>query len=176
MTATSPSPDIRLRQNNEYPAYSVVLDWVLLDNGLLDDTQALATSIMVALGTNSLADIDDEMPDPDSTDRQGWWGDYQADIIWNAWPIGSKLWLLRRSAIESVQSRQGSTVAKVINYISVAIQPYVNAGVFSSYGVSAERVDKQTIEARLMIYRGPKTAVQLRYLIAWNEQQYATMG
>ena len=45
--------------------------------------------------------------------------------IWNAWPIGSKLWLLRRSAIESVASRQGATVQRVLDYISQCIQPFV---------------------------------------------------
>src|SRR4029077_21243171 len=94
--------DIRLVQNLQFPAYSVTMDWQLLDDGTLDESQALATAIVVALGSDGLADADDPLPDPDSTDRAGWWGDLEADTIWNAWPIGSRLWLLRRSAIESV--------------------------------------------------------------------------
>jgi len=175
-TMSSPDPDIRLIQTNNYPAYSVTLDWLLLDDGTLDDSQALATAVMVALGTNALADQDDDLPDPDSTDRQGWWGDMDAEEIWNGWPIGSKLWLLSRSSIEPVQSRRGATVPKVINYITMAMQPFVTTGVCSTFGVSAERVDKQTIEALIVIYRGPKQAIQLRYLIAWDEQRRATQG
>src|SRR4051812_1651501 len=87
-------PDIRTVQNTEFPKYSVTIDWQLLDDGTLDDRQALATAVVVALGTNALADVDDRLPDPDSTDRQGWWGDMDAEAIWNAWPIGTKLWLL----------------------------------------------------------------------------------
>src|SRR4249919_3316624 len=89
--------DIRLKQNLFFPQYSVTEDWELITPpGMLDDSQALATAMCVALGTNALADPDDILPDPDSTDRQGWWGDMDAETIWNGWPIGCKIWLLRR--------------------------------------------------------------------------------
>ena len=64
-------PDIRLIQNNLFPKYSVTLDWSLLPDGTLDDTRALATSVCVALGTNGLADVNEALPDPDSTNRCG---------------------------------------------------------------------------------------------------------
>ena len=99
-------PDIRLVQNNLFPKYSVTVDWQLLPDGTLDDTQALATAVIVALGTNALASDNDMLPDPDATDRMGWWGDLDAELLWNGWPIGSKLWLLRRSNIDSAASRQ----------------------------------------------------------------------
>ena len=171
---TSPDPDVRLVQNVFFPKYSVTLDWSLLDDGMLDDSQALATAVCVALGTNSLADIDDILPDPDSTDRQGWWGDLECDTIWNAWPIGCKLWLLKRSPILPAQAREGATVAHVISYIQMCIQPFVDKGVCTTFLVDAARIDKQRIEAQIIIWRGPKQAVQLRYLIAWDEQRMAT--
>ena len=136
-------PDVRLVQDTRFPRYSVTIDWNLLGDGTLDDTQALATAVIVALGTNALADATELLPDPDSTDRAGWWGDYDADTIWNAWPIGAKLWLLRRSAIESVASRQGSTVARVLAYVRLAIQPFVDQQIASRFDASAERVDKR---------------------------------
>jgi len=172
--AASPVPDVRLVQNTQWPKYSVTLDWKLLDNGMLDDTQALATAICVALGTDALADVTEPLPDPDSTDRAGWWGDYEADIIWNAWPIGCKLWLLRRSAIESIESRRGSTVARVLAYIQMAIQPFVDLKAASRFEASAERVDKQRIDSRIIIYRGPTPAIELLYSVLWDEQQAAT--
>src|ERR1700740_1458414 len=73
-TAGSNVPDIRLVQNNVFPNYSVTVDWLLQPNGQVDDTQALATAVIVALGTNGLASDDDVLPDPDSTDRCGWGG------------------------------------------------------------------------------------------------------
>jgi phage gp46-like protein len=168
MTA-SPVPDIRDAQSFQPPYYGLTIDWALRADGTLDDTQALATAIVVALGTNGLADPTEELPDPDSTDRGGWWGDLDADTIWGAWTLGSKLWLLRRSAIESVTSRNGSTVARVLAYISLAIQPFVDAKVCSQFAAYAERVDKQRINASITIYRGPIVAVELRYQILWDE-------
>lgn len=169
-----PVADVRLVQTQQFPRYSVTLDWQLLDDGTLDDTQALATAITVALGTDALSDPDEDLPDPDSTDRAGWWGDLEADTIWNSWPIGSKLWLLQRSAIESVQSRQGSTVARVLAYINLCIQPFVTTNVASRFEAVATRVDKQRIDAQITIFRGPTPAIELRYAILWNEQQQAT--
>ena len=167
-------PDVRLVQDTTFPRYSVTIDWNLLGDGTLDDTQALATAVIVALGTNALADATELLPDPDSTDRAGWWGDYDADTIWNAWPIGAKLWLLRRSAIESVASRQGSTVARVLAYVRLAIQPFVDQRIASRFDASAERVDKQRIDTRIVIYRGPSPAIEMLYSVLWDEQQYAT--
>ena len=172
----SPVPDIRLVQNLQFPKYSVTLDWLLLDDGTLDDTQALATSVMIALGTNALADVDDILPDPDSTDRQGWWGDYQADTIWGAQPIGSKLWLLRRSAIESVASRGGSTLAAIKTYIVACIQPFVNQRIISTFDVTVDRHDKNRVDTLVRIFRGPTPVIELRYAILWNEQQEAAAG
>ena len=57
--------DIRLVQQGEYPAQTEVsVDWSLLSNGTLDDSDALATAVIVALGTDRLASRDDILPDP----------------------------------------------------------------------------------------------------------------
>ena len=170
----SPVPDVRLVQDTNFPRYSVTIDWSLLGDGTLDDTQALATAIVVALGTNALADPTEPLPDPNSTDRAGWWGDLEADTIWNAWPIGAKLWLLRRSAIESVASRQGSTVARVLSYVQLAIQPFIDQQIASRFEATAVRVDKQRIDTKIIIYRGPTPAIELLYSMLWDEQQAAT--
>lgn len=161
-------PDIRLVQNAIYPRYSVTLDWRLLPDGTLDDSQALATAICVALGTNAIASENDILPDPDSTDRCGWWGDLDAELIWNGWPIGSKLWLLRRSKINSASSRDGSTLVVIENYIRDAIQPFVDRRICTSYSIVVSRVDKQRIDALLTIYRGPLPAIELRYAVLWD--------
>ena len=161
-------PDIRLVQNDQFPKYSVTLDWSLLPNGTLDDTQALATAICVALGTNMLADENDELPDPDSNDRCGWWGDLDAELIWNGWPIGSKLWLLRRAKITPASAREGSTLMLVENYIRDAVQPFVDRKICTSFSIWVTRVDQQRIDALLRIYRGPLPEIDLRYAILWD--------
>ena len=162
-------PDIRIVQNNQFPKYSVTCDWQLNADGTLDDRQALATAIVVALGTDALADVDDVLPDPDSTDREGWWGDLDAPLIWDGWPIGSKLWLLRRAKINSAASREGSTLALVENYINDAIQPFVDKQICTGFDVWATRVTEQRIDALIRVYRGPLLEIELRYAILWDE-------
>ena len=147
----------------------VSLDRRLLADGTLDDFQALHTAVAVALGTNALASVDDILPDPDSSDRQGWWGDMDADVIWNGWPIGSKLWLLQRSAISSPDFKQGSTMTKITNYIKNCMQPFVDRKIASQFDVVSVRVDAQRIDAQVRLFRGPKAAVDLMFQILWTE-------
>jgi phage gp46-like protein len=161
-------PDIRLKQNAVYPRYSVTLDWNLLGDGTLDDRYALATSVAIALGTNALADESDPLPDPDSTDRQGWWGDLDAQEIWGAWDIGSKLWLLRRSAIEGPNAQRGATIALVNNYIKAALQPFVDNRICSTFTVESVRASPQQIDSLITIYRGPEPLIELRYQSLWE--------
>ena len=74
-------------------------DWLLNDFGALDETDVLANVVKVALMTDRRADIREILPDPDSSDRRGWWGDMDAEKIWDGWPIGCRNWLLTRAKI-----------------------------------------------------------------------------
>jgi phage gp46-like protein len=177
----SPAPDIRLVQDDRFlqerkatddprdprHQYAVSIDWLLLGDGTLDEKQALATAVIVALGTDALAAKDDLLPDPDSTDRAGWWGDMDADI-WDGWPIGCKLWLMKRAKIEGPESMRGATVVRVKQYISDAIQPFVDRRIATAFFVHAERVGKERIDALVKIYRGPEIEIELRYQIHWD--------
>jgi phage gp46-like protein len=164
-------PDIRLIQDTRWPRHSVSVDWSLLADGTLDDDHALATAVVVALGTDRLAGRDDVLPDPDSTDRAGWWGDLDAENIWDGWPIGSKLWLLRRSRIAPSGSLEGSTVARVKQYIAEALQPFIDQRIASQFEIAAERSteDRNRIDAGVSIYRGPRLAVDLRFQVLWDD-------
>jgi phage gp46-like protein len=162
-------PDVRDVQDLRFPRYSVPIDWQLLPDGTLDDRQAIATAVVVALGTNALAGVDDILPDPDSTNREGWWGDMDAGIIWNGWPIGSKLWLLRRAKITPPDAFEGSTMVRVQQYIYDCIQPFVDRKIATSFQAWVTHVDKQRIDALIRIYRGPLQAIDLMYQILWDE-------
>ena len=164
-------PDVRLVQNAEFPNqpyYAVTMDWVLLGDGTLDDRDSLATAVIVALGTDRLADVGDLLPDPDSTDRRGWWGDYDADVIWDGWPIGCRLWLLQRSKIEGSGSLRGPTTVRVETYVREAIQPFIDRRIASSFSVKATRVGRERIDAIIQIFRGPSPPIELRYQILWS--------
>ena len=161
-------PDIRTVQNNFFPKYSVTIDWSLMATGALDESQALATAIVVALGTNGLASVDDRLPDPDSSDRMGWWGDFDADVIHNAWPIGSKIWLESRSAIEASESKWGATQARVTNAVRDSLQPFIDHKIASLFEIISVRVDKQRIDVRARLFRGPTASVDLMYQMLWQ--------
>src|SRR4051794_3122467 len=164
-------PDIRLVQNSLFPnapAYAVTMDWLLMNDGTLDTTQALATAVIVALGTDALASPTDLLNDPDSNDRAGWWGNLDAEELWGGWPIGCKLWLLKRSKIESAESFRGSTVVRVEQYIREAIQPFLDNRFASSMWVKAERVGREQINAIIKLYRGPLLEIELRYEVLWD--------
>lgn len=160
--------DIRLIQNTEFPKYSVTVDWSLLGDGTLDDTQALATAIIVALGTDRLADDSDLMPDPDDTDRRGWWGDYDAEEIWDGWPIGSRLWLLQRDKITGSGAQRGPTTVRIEHYIYEAIQPFLDRRIGSQMFVETTRHGDSRIDALVRIYRGPTLEIELRYAVLWE--------
>src|SRR5215469_3412481 len=110
-------PDIRLVQNTNflhpYAKSTVSVDWLLLNDGTLDETQALATAVIVALGTDALAGPTDILPDPDSTDRRGWWGDLDAKEIWDGGDMVCKFRLLLRENIVGQGAWEGATVRRV---------------------------------------------------------------
>jgi len=160
--------DIRLVQQGEYPAQSEVsVDWMLLSNGTLDTDEALATAVIVALGTDRLATRTDILPDLDSTDRRGWWGDFDAEVIWNGWPIGTRLWLVKRDKITGATAARGSLLTRIDNYIREAIQPFIDRRIASRMDVNVERIGRERITALVRLYRGPVLAVDLRYQVLW---------
>ena len=122
----------------------------------------------MALGTDALAERDDRLPDPDSTDRAGWWGDLDAEEIWGGWPIGSRLWLLKRDAIHDPGFQHGATVTRVDRYIREALQPFVDRRIASTFDVKVERVGRERIDAHIVIYRGPGVSVDMRFEILWQ--------
>jgi phage gp46-like protein len=160
-------PDIRLI-DIETPDV-VTYDWLQTPGGLLDETQQLADAIMVALNSDALADPSDALPDPRGDDRRGWWGDLNAGTIWNGWPLGSKLWLLHRAKIVDAGAKEGATVVRVEQYIRAALKPFVDNRLCSRIDISASQTGQDQITATIVVYRGPKAAIQLTYQPLWQE-------
>jgi phage gp46-like protein len=161
--------DIRLVQNLQFPNLSVPLDWNLLPNGTLDTTHDIETAILVALGTDALAGPDDVLPDPDSADHRGWWGDLDAKEIWGGWPIGWKGWLLTRSKITDANAKGGSTVSIVQDYLHAALMPFVQNRILTNFTLAVERnaQNRQEIDAFVTAYRGINQ-LQLRFAVFTN--------
>jgi phage gp46-like protein len=160
--------DIRLVQSGVFPYQTEVsVDWMLLNDGTLDINQALATAVIVALGTDRLAERTDILPDLDSTDRRGWWADLDAEVLWDGWPIGTRLWLVKRDKITGAGARRGALTTRIDRYIREAIQPFLDRSIASRMDVSVERVGLERIDALIRLYRGPELAVDLRYQVLW---------
>jgi phage gp46-like protein len=161
--------DIRYLQQLDFPAYAVTLNWLMTDQNLIADGYDLQTAVIVALGTDALAPASEELPDPDSTDRRGWWGDMDAEEIWGGWPVGSLLWLLHRAKIAGATAQQGSTLSRADGWTRDAMRPFVDNRIASRIDVVAERTDTQRIDVGVTIYRGPDPAIELRYSDLWDE-------
>jgi phage gp46-like protein len=163
--------DIRLAPIYQAVPVVVTFDWLMTPVGTLDETQELASAIIVALGTDALAGVDDDLPDIDSDDRRGWWGDLDARDLWQGWPIGSRLWLLERGKIADVGARQGSTVARAEAYTREALEPFLSNRIASQVDVVASRnADNYSrIDVAVVMYRGPKPAIALRFDALWEE-------
>jgi phage gp46-like protein len=153
--------------------FEITLDWFLTPFGMLDESQELATAVIVALGTDRLAGADDILPQLDSTDRRGWWGDIDAEVIWGGWTIGTRCWLLSRTKIVGVESAEGATTARADEYIREAIRPFIDNRIASQMQVDVERTGVNRIDANVTLYRGPLPAVALLYQLMWDEQQQA---
>lgn len=145
------------------------MDLLMLDTGLLDETQELATAARVALGTDALASAGEVLPDLDSTDRRGWWGDLDAQEIWDGWPIGCKNWLLLRSKITDATSVEGATLQRAQFYTQAALQPFIDKRIATQMDVKATRTELQRIDVLAQIYRGPNDEIDLRYQILWQD-------
>lgn len=161
--------DIRYLQQLDFPAYAVTLDWLLTDQNLLAEGYDLQTAVIIALGTDALAPVTEELPDPDSTDRRGWWGDEDAQEIWGGWPVGCLLWLLTRAKITGPGARQGSTVSRADGWTRDAMKPFVDNKIASRIDVVADRTDIGRIDVGVTIYRGPDQEIELRYSELWSE-------
>ena len=77
---------------------------------------------------------------------------------------------MRRAKIAPASSQQAGTLTLIEDYIRVAMQPFIDRKICSSFDVFVSRVDKQRIDALLRIYRGPRPAIDLRYAVLWDDQ------
>jgi phage gp46-like protein len=151
----------------------VTMDILLTPLGTLDETQELATSLLIAIGTDRLAEPEDDLPDlvglDGVTDRRGWWGDVDADLLHHGWPIGSRLWELMRAKITPIEARIGSTLGRAEMYTREALQPFIDQGVCTRVDVVAARTGLETIQVTFTMYRGPLPAIALQFQNLWDE-------
>ncbi len=159
--------DVRIKQF--YTLEGPTFDWFVRDIGTLDDREELATAARVALGTDALASEVEILPDPDSNDRRGWWGDLDANSIWGGWSVGCKNWLLTRAKITDAVSFEGSTLERAKQYTTEALQPFIKQSMASQMDISAIQVGETSIQVTAVLYRGPLEEIALRFQTLWEE-------
>jgi phage gp46-like protein len=160
--------DPRIIEQNDFRMMTES-DWRLLPTGFLDEREELCNYIKVALMTDRLSAPGEILPDPDSTDRRGWWADMDAETIWRGWPIGCRNWLLSRAKITEPVSFEGDTVIRAETYTRDALQPLIEMGFCSGIDVQAGRVDVDRIDVSVIVYRGPIPEIQLVFQDLWNQ-------
>jgi phage gp46-like protein len=157
--------DIRIV--NHTSVAGIWADLFLKPDGSLDQTQELVNTVKIALLTDALVDTTDILPDPDSSDRKGWWGDFEAETVWSGWPIGCKCWLLARAKITPAEAREGSTLSRAEAYVRMALQPMITNRICSAFTVEATRIGLSRINVLVTVYRGPETEIQLQFQSLW---------
>lgn len=139
---------------------------ILFDDGDLVREEGLETAVLMSLFTDKRASESDNLPDPGSTDRRGWWGDQVSEIPGDE--IGSKLWLLKRSKTTQ------DTLVKAKVYTKEALQHFIDDGVSIKNEVETYRFRRSDGSFTLGLYvaihqkDGKKTALQFDDL--WSGQ------
>ena len=133
------------------------------DNDLkMDD--GLVTSVLISLFSDQRAADDEVLPDPNSTDKRGWWGDlvipeFEGD------EIGSKLWLLERASLTQ------ETLNLAIQYAEDSLDWMIQDGIASTITVTAERqggVIDEILAMQISIQKSDGTELALNLSNLWE--------
>jgi phage gp46-like protein len=144
-------PDITLQWNDAtYHA-----DWV--QNGsVLETGNDLQSAIIISLFSDRIAAVGDVIPDG-SNDPRGWWADDPT------YPIGSRMWLLKRSK----QIPETSQLA--YTYIAEALQWLIDDQVVAGFDISVSWPSRGVLGAQVTAYKQDGTTLMTGlYTWAWN--------
>ena len=97
----------------------------------LESESGLETAVIISLFTDRRARDDDELPDPNNSDKRGWWGDLVAEVADDQ--IGSRLWLLERAKTTE------NVLVKAKEYAEESLSWMIEDGVAKEIVVEAER-------------------------------------
>ncbi|QII37519.1 hypothetical protein G3M83_07320 [Rouxiella badensis] len=128
-------------------------DWAEV-SGDLQSGDDLETAILISLFTDRLAREDDEF---DGDNRRGWWGDQDQD-----YPIGSRLWLLRRQKLTL------ATANKAQDFAAEALKWLVDDGVVASISPVTQIVYPNRLNLFISYQKPGQDAVSKRYFWVWE--------
>ncbi len=159
--------DIRITWNADLMEGDFNFD---IDAQDLESSTGLQTAVIISLFTDRRARDDDELPDPNSDDRRGWWGDLASPLI-EGDQIGSRLWLLdREKTLESV-------LVKAKQYAEEALQWMIEDGVAVKIEAETERqgiVGQDILALKVRIYRTFGNDKTEEFSFQWAVQESRT--
>lgn len=117
----------------------------------------LPRAVLISLFSWRRAEPDDDLP---GNQKYGWWGDTYSVVTNDR--IGSRLWLLSRAKLTS------ETVLKAKEYAEQALQWLIDDGVVAQVTVQAERQGLSMLALGVVIVRGDKTKLNIRFANVWD--------
>lgn len=160
-------PDLRILQVAS--PYVAATQWARNPDGTFDERWALASAIDQALRIWRRADASDDLPNPQSRERNGWWGDTDAEEVWDGWPAGSRLWLMVRDKMTGPGARVGSVTTRAKHFIAEAIQPFVDHAIISSFSIDVRQETEKRLRLLLLVKRKGQPDVALEWQNVWAE-------
>lgn len=128
-------------------------DWQTGGGGLLEGDD-LETAILISLFTDRLARSDDAI---DGDDRRGWWGDTGSE-----YPIGSRLWLLRREKLTT------KVALKAEDYANEALAWLVDDGVVTVISTNAQIVFPNRLNLIINYQQPDKAQASVKFSWVWE--------
>lgn len=131
----------------------------------LESDEGLETAVIISLFSDRRAKIDDPLPDPNNSDRRGWWGDLISDIEDDQ--IGSRLWLLDR------EKTTESVLVRAKEYAEESLQWIIVDGVAAKVAVIAERQGtpgNDRLALGVQIFKKDGTEEALNFEAQWDAQ------
>lgn len=132
-------------------------DMVIAGADLLAD-DGLETAVILSLGLDRRADIDDGLTD--DQDPRGWWGDSYTDVPGDL--IGCKFWLLSR------EKQLPAVAKKAQEYAQQALKWLVDDGVASAVVCSAQWIADYTLGLDVTISRPNQEPFVRQYQYVWS--------
>lgn len=118
-------------------------DLTVSSNDLTSD-DGVVSAVLISLLTDKRAEDDEELPDPLSTDRRGWWADQIDDD-----QIGSSLWLLERSKTTK------DVLISAKRYAEESLQWMIDDGLAETISVEVEKqgpIENYILALKIVIY------------------------
>lgn len=136
-------------------------------NGDLKHEDGLETAVIISLFTNRRAKVDDDLPDPNNPDRQGWWGD-QLNPEVEGDQIGSRLWLLKRS-----KTIEDALIDSKL-YAEESLEWMIEDNVATKIEIETKRIEKssalQILGIGVKARRSDGTTFAKEYEVEWGNQ------